>query len=179
VPVPGQQVAIESIRFTSEVDPDGVPSQVVIRNVSTSSITITGGRQGWQWCNVPAYWTLTEGPDVTLAPGRTFAFVPNYNLGGPRPLFRGDDPQDTNELGIYPVSGTFDEADKILAFVSWGEGSLGDSRESIGVMAGLWTHEETVAIGPNDAGFVVTGPTNRGSGYTGVPARCLVAPPNP
>jgi hypothetical protein len=128
---------------------------------------------------VPAYWAITEGPDVTLEPGATYAFVPYYNQGGPRPLFRGDDPQDTNELGIYPRPGTFDEADQIMAFVIWGEGSASDTRESIGVMGGFWTFGQKIAIGPSDAGFVATGPTNRGDGYTGVPARCLVAPPNP
>jgi hypothetical protein len=177
--VVGQQIAIQSIKFSSESDPEGNPAEIVLRNVSTSDLTIVGGRQGWQWCNVPAYWALTDGPDVTLAPGATYSFVPYYNQGGPRPLFRGDDNQDTNEMGIYPTSGTFDEADKILAFVIWGDGSFGDSRQSIGVMANLWTFGETIAIGPSDAGFVATGPTNRGSGYTGVPARCLVAPPNP
>jgi hypothetical protein len=178
VAVAGQQVAIQSIKFTSENDPDGSPAEIVLRNVSTSSVTIVGGREGWQWCNVPAYWALTEGGNVTLAPGDTYFFIPYYNLGGPRPLFRGDDRQDTNEMGIYPTTGSFDEADKILAFVEWGQGSFGDSRQSIAVMAGLWTFGETITIGPSDAGFVATGATNRGAGYTGVPARCLVAPPN-
>jgi hypothetical protein len=177
VAVPGQVLAIQSIKFSDENDPEDSPPEIVVRNVSDSSVTIIGGREGWQWCNVPAYWALTEGEDVTLAPGDTYFFIPYYNLGGPRPLFRGDDDQDTNELGIYPTTGSFDEADKILAFVEWGEGSYGDSRQSIAVMAGLWTFGETVTIGPNDAGFVATGPTNRGAGYTGVPARCLVRPP--
>jgi hypothetical protein len=178
-PVQDQVIAIQSIKFASEDFPEGDPPEVVLRNVSGSTLTLVGGRLGWQWCNVPAYWTITDdGPDVTLEPGGTYAFVPVYNLGL-RPLFRGDDRQDTNEFGIYPASGTFDEADKILAFVSWGQGSGGESRESIGVMGKKWTFGETVTIGPNDAGFVATGPTNRGDGYTGVPARCLVAPPNP
>jgi hypothetical protein len=178
VAVAGQTLAIQSIKFSDENDPEGSPAEIVIRNVSTSDVTIVGGRDGWQWCNVPAYWALTEGQNVTLSPGETYFFIPYYNLGGPRPLFRGDDNQDTNEMGIYPTTGSFDEADKILAFVEWGEGSFGDSRQSIAVMAGLWTFGETVTIGPSDAGFVATGATNRGSGYTGVPARCLVAPPN-
>jgi hypothetical protein len=180
-PVPGQLIAIQSIKFSDEDDPASDPAEIVLRNVSDSNVTLVGGsdREGWQWCNVPAYWAITEGPDVTLAPGATYAFVPYYNLGGPRPLFRGDDAQDTNEMGIYPTTGTFEEADKIMAFVIWGEGSTGTSRESIGVMGGFWTFGESIAIGPNDAGFVATGSTKRASGYTGVPRRCLVAPPNP
>jgi hypothetical protein len=178
-PVLGQVVAIQSLKFADEDDPASDPAEIVVRNVSSSSVTLVGSRLGWQWCSVPAYWAITEGPDVTLAPGATYAFVPYYNQGGPRPLFRGDDAQDTNELGIYPRPGTFDEADQIMAFVIWGQGSAGDTRESIGVMAGFWTFGEKITIGPNDAGFVATGPTNRGDGYTGVPARCLVAPPNP
>ncbi len=142
-------------------------------------MTLLGGRQGTQWCSVPAYWAITEGVDVTLEPGATYAFIPYYNQGGPRPLFRGDDPQDTNELGIYPRPGTFDESDQIMAFVIWGQGSAGDTRESVGVMGGFWTFGQKIEIGPNDAGFIATGPTNFSSGYTGVPARCLVAPPNP
>jgi hypothetical protein len=177
--VPGQVIAIQSIKFSDEEDPASDPAEIVIRNVSSSTVTLAGSRLGWQWCSVPAYWAITEGPDVTLEPGATYAFVPYYNQGGPRPLFRGDDPQDTNELGIYPQPGTFDEADKIMAFVIWGQGSAGDTRESIGVMGGFWTFGQKIPIGPNDSGFVATGPTNRGDGYTGVPARCLVAPPNP
>jgi hypothetical protein len=180
-PVPGQVIAIQSIKFSDENDPASDPAEIVLRNVSSSSVTLVGGsdREGWQWCNVPAYWAITEGPDVTLAPGATYAFVPYYNLGGPRALFRGDDPQEPNELGIYPTTGTFEESDQIMAFVVWGEGSMGPSRESIGVMGGFWTFGQKVAIGPNDRGFIATGPTNRGDGYTGVPERCLVAPPNP
>jgi hypothetical protein len=178
VPVAGQKLAIQSLKFTSESDPDGKPAEIVVRNVSAEDVTIIGGREGWQWCNVPAYWALTEGEDVTLAPGDTYFFIPNYNLGGPRPLFRGDDDQDTNEIGIYPTTGSFDEVDKILAFVEWGQGSFSDSRESIAVMADLWSFGELISIGPTDAGFVATGPTDRGAGYTGVPARCLIPPPN-
>jgi hypothetical protein len=179
VAVGGQKIAIQSIKFASEDDPEGSPAEVVLRNVSDADVTLVGGRQGWQWCNVPAYWALTEGGNVTLKPGATYSFIPYYNLGGPRPLYRGDEKTDTNELGIYPTTGTFDESDKILAFVVWGLGSDGESRESIGAMSGLWTFGDKIAIGPNDAGFVATGVTNRGAGYTGVPARCLVAPPNP
>jgi hypothetical protein len=177
VPVEGQVIAIQSVKF-SGVDPIADPAEIVLRNVSDADVTLVGGRENWQWCNVPAYWAIRESGNVTLAPGETYAFVPYYNTSGPRTLYRGDDPFEPNELGIYPASGTFDEADQILAFVSWGVSEL-DSRESIGVMGGKWTYDQHIAIRPGHAGFVATGPTNRASGYTSVPARCLVAPQNP
>ncbi|MEY2930074.1 MAG: hypothetical protein RL033_823 [Pseudomonadota bacterium] len=170
VAVPGQSIAIQSINFDT--------SEVVLRNVSTQDVTITGTRQGWQWCNVPAYWYLSE-VNVTLRPGQTFAFLPNYNQSGIRQLFRGDDGFDTNEMGIYTVSGSFNNPELIRAFVSWGEGAQLETRESVGVQSGLWTLGERVEIGPNDSGFIATGPTDRGAGYTSVRARCLVAPRNP
>jgi hypothetical protein len=169
-PVPGQVIAIQSINFDT--------SEIVLRNVSASDVTIEGGREGWQWCNVPAYWALSEVADVTLAPGATYAFLPYYNTTGVRVLYRGDDSFDTNEMGIYTASGAFNNSTLIVAFVSWGEGSELDTRESIASMANLWAYGERISVDAGDSGFVATGPTNLGSGYTSVPARCLVAPKN-
>jgi len=168
-PVPGQRIAIQSINFNT--------SEIVLRNVSSDDVTIVGGVQGWPWCNVPAYWNIAA-QDVTLSPDETFAFLPYYNTTGVRVLFPGDDPFDTNEMGIYTASGSFNNSELIVAFVSWGKGAELETRESIAVLAGLWSFGERISIGAGDAGFIATGPTDQGSGYTSVPARCLVAPAN-
>jgi hypothetical protein len=167
--VEGQIIAIQSIQFSK--------SQIVIRNVSNSDVTITGGRQGWQWCNVPAYWNLVE-DTVTLSPDETLAFTMIYNTTGVRELYPGTDRFDSNEIGIYIGTGAFDEAEKIRAYVSWGVGNGLETRESIAVLAFLWNFNERVSINPGDDGFVATGATDVGAGYTSVPARCLVPPPN-
>jgi len=161
-----QKVAIQSINF--------ITRQIVIKNISTSPVIITGNpeRSGWQWCNFPAYWYITE-TDVTLLPGQTYKFFPDYNQDGVREFY-----PDQGEIGIYSTSGSFDEADLMLAFVSWGARLTG-GRENVATLAKIWTFDEHVALTETAAGFVATGPADRASSYVEVPARCLVAPPNP
>jgi hypothetical protein len=81
-------------------------------------------------------------------------------------------------LGIYIESGTFDEPNKMVSFVSWGEGLGFTGRESVAVTAGLWTLGQRVVLGGGDSGFIVTGSVEDVSGYEGAPTRCLVAPAN-
>ncbi len=84
---------------------------------------------------------------------------------------------DTNELGIYTNTGAFNNSELMVAFVSWGAGASYETRESIGMLAGLWTYMERVEIDPGSAGFIATGDVTRGDGFTSVPARCLPATP--
>jgi hypothetical protein len=163
-PVTGQVVSIQSINFNT--------SEVVLRNVSSSAQTITLGRTGWQWCNYPNYWNLEERDDVSLEPGKTFAFIANNNQSGPVELYA-----DGGEMAIYTKTGTFTNADEMVAYVAWGD--IEAVREPTASMADLWRFGERVAMRPTDAGLLATGPTDRGVGYTGVRAACLVAPPNP
>jgi hypothetical protein len=164
IAAPGQDIVIRSVTFDT--------GEVVLQNVSDSDQTIVGGRQGWQWCNFPAYWAIVqEEENVVLSPGETYAFVSVYNTMGQWSY----DPEG-GELGIYTTTGSFTTASLLRAFVSWAEAA--QSREPTAVMAGYWTFDERIEIGSGDAGFVITGESNRASGYTGVPARCLVIPPN-
>jgi hypothetical protein len=163
IPVPGQQVVLRSLRFE--------PGEFVLQNVSDAPVTITGGRQGWQWCQFPAYWNLAEEDDVVLGPGESRAFAMVYNLG-----YRNMEPEG-GEMGIYTVPGSFTTASLMRAFVSWGD--VLPQREPTAVAGGYWVFDERVEIGPNDAGFVIVGESNRASGYQGVRAACLAPPPNP
>ena len=113
---------------------------------------------------------LTE-EDVVLAPGETYAFVAINNTQGQWEFDR-----DGGELGIYTAPGTFTTADAVVAFAIWGEAA--PSREPTAVMADRWTNSERIEIGSSDAGFIIVGDATRAEGYEGVPARCLVAPPN-
>lgn len=164
IPAPGQTIVIQSLRFST--------GEMVIKNVSNTNQTILGGRQGWQWCNFPVYWNvvLTD-DDVVLEPGETYAFIGINNTQGPWEF-----DSERGELGIYTAPGTFTTADAVLAFAIWGE--IGPMREPTAVLANRWTNSERIEIGPNDAGFVIVGDATRAQGYEGVPARCLVAPPN-
>jgi hypothetical protein len=162
---PGQKIAIQSFNFTT--------SEVVLKNVTSTNQTIVGTRQGWQWCSFPAYWNIAPQGDVVLAPGKTYKFVLIYNTEGLWALA-----PEGGELAIYVQSGTFDEADKLASFVSWGEGLGGTGREYVATNANLWTYGDLVTIGNGDSGFIATGDTKVASGYKSVPARCLVAPPN-
>ena len=165
IPAPGQVIVINSINFNT--------SEVVLKNVSSTSQTIRGGRQGWQWCNFPAYWNvvLTE-TNVVLAPGQTFAFIPINNTMGEWELAR-----EGGELGIITETGGFTTPDFYRAFVSWGDTQ--PLREPSAVAGGYWTGNERIEVDPSDAGFLLTGNASRAAGYTSVPAGCLVAPPNP
>lgn len=168
IPVPGQVVAIQSVNFNT--------SEVVLRNVTDSELTLDGGQQGWQWCNFPNYGPVLANV-ITLDPGETVAIILVNQSGDFWPLYPGE-PGDANEMAIYDSAGGFMNAERMLNFVTWGAGSNG-GRESVAATAGRWTFGERVEISDGHAGFVATGATNRGSGYTSVPSRCLVAPPNP
>jgi hypothetical protein len=177
-PTDDQVIAIQSVRFGVDGCTGNACPEVVIRNVSNKDVTILGGQTGWNWCNVPAYWYVAA-TDVTLSPGETWTFEPIYNTSGPRFLYPGDDPSDSNELGIYASSGSFDSPTLIRAYVSWGEGPSLETREYVAVQAFRWTNGERITIKDGDGGFVATGPTDRASGYTSVPRRCLLySPPN-
>ncbi len=162
-----QTIVIQSINFRT--------SEVVIRNISSRPQTLVGGEMGWQWCNFPNYNSIALS-DVTLPPGGTLAFrlVNQFSIF---PLFDGE-PGDPNEMAIYTTTGSFMSAELMTSFVSWGAGLAG-GRESVAVMAGLWTATDRVEIAPGHAGFIITGRADEGAGYTSVPLRCLVAPPNP
>lgn len=164
IPPPGQGIVIHSINFNS--------GEIVLKNVSASVQTIASGRQGAQWCNYPYYWQVayTE-EDVVLAPGATFAFVPVYNTMGPWLVDR-----EGGEMAILFGSQGFTDPDNYRAFVSWGD--TDSIREPIAVQAGLWAFDERIDLG-RAAGFVLVGDATRAAGYEAVPARCLVAPPNP
>lgn len=161
--VPGQQIVIRSMNF--------VTSEVVLQNISDSNVTIVGQRNGWQWCNFPAYWTVYEAADVVLSPGETFAFIAVYNMTGPREFA-----PEGGEMGIYSTTGSFTTAELLRAFVSWGE--TAPLREPTAFQAGYWVYGDRIEIGPGDDGFVIVGESDRASGYQGVRQACLVAPPN-
>jgi hypothetical protein len=163
IPVPGQQIVLRSLNFNT--------SEIVLQNVSNTTVTILGDRQGWQWCNFPAYWTIYEAADVELSPGETFSFIAIYNTTGPRLL----DPEG-GEMGIYTTTGSFTTAELMRAFVSWGE--VIPQREPTASQGGYWVYGDRIQVGPNDAGFVIVGASDRGDGYQGVRAACLAAPPN-
>ena len=163
--IPGQKIAIQSFNFDT--------SEVVLKNISSTNQTIVGTRQGWQWCSFPSYWNIAPQGDVVLAPGKTYKFVLIYNTEGLWHL-----PPEGAELAIYVQSGTFDEPDKLVSFVSWGEGLGTAGREYVATMAQLWTFDDRVDIANGDSGFIVTGSVKSASGYASVEARCLVAPPN-
>ena len=166
---PDQAIVIRSVHFGR--------SEVVLQNVSNTDQTIIGGRQGWQWCNVPGYFNIVLTDDnVTLAPGETYRFTLIERNGMTRPLFPGEDDADTNEIGIYTTTGAFNNSVLIVAFVSWGAGSGFETRESIGVMADEWTFGSRVTIDPGAGGFVATGNVKTGAGFTSVPSRCLPPP---
>lgn len=166
-PVPGQTIVIQSVNF--------ITSEVVIRNVSDSDVEVIAGRQGWQWCAFPAYWNLilSEDPadNVTLSPGETFAFPAVYNQNGLWPMT-----PEGGEMAIYVNTGSFMTASQMRAFVSWGEAP--SSRENVAVMGGYWTNSDRIAVAITAAGFVITGRSDRASGYRAVREECLVHPPN-
>jgi hypothetical protein len=165
VGIPGQKFAIQSFNFDT--------SELVLKNISTTTQTITGERLGWQWCSFPSYWFIAA-ENVTVAPGATYKFILNLNTMGVWHL-----PPEGSELAVYIESGTFDEPEKMVSFVSWGNGLANAGREYVATMAGLWTLNSRVDIFPSDHGLIAIGSTKLGSGYQGVSARCLVSPPNP
>lgn len=163
--VPGQVIALQSINFAT--------SEIVLRNVSASSQTVVGGRQGWQWCNYPHYWNLGDDVgNVVLEPGGTFSFFAINNESGPVALF-----PEGGEFAIYTTTGSFMTAELMRSFVAWGD--IQAIREPTAVMAGLWTFGERVPVRSGHTGIVAVGKTDVGSGYVSVRAACLVAPPNP
>lgn len=166
VGIPGQKIAIQSFNFDT--------SEVVLKNISSTTQVIAGARLGWQWCSFPSYWNIAPQGDVTLAPGKTYKFILINNTQGMWQL-----PPEGAELAIYIESGTFDEPEKMVSFVSWGTGLATAGREYVATMANLWTLNSRIAVDDADKGFIATGSTKLGSGYQAASRRCLVAPPNP
>lgn len=162
---PSQKVALQSFNF--------VTSEAVLKNISDTTQVITGLREGWQWCSFPSYWNIAPQGNVTLSPGETYKFQLINNTQGVWPLA-----PEGAELAFYIQSGTFDEPDKMVSFVSWGDGLPTAGREYVAVLANLWTLNQRVEIDFSHDGFIATGITNDASGYQGVSRRCLVAPPN-
>jgi hypothetical protein len=165
VGIPGQKIAIQSFNFDT--------SEVVLKNISTTTQVITGQRLGWQWCSFPSYWNIAPEGNVTLAPGKTYKFVLINNTQGLWHL-----PPEGAELAIYVESGTFDEPEKMVSFVSWGTGLATAGREYVATMAGLWTLNSRIEVDDADTGFIATGSTKVGEGYQAASKRCLVGPPN-
>jgi hypothetical protein len=160
IPVPGQTIAIQSINVTN--------SEIILRNATSTTQSITLGRQGWQWCAYPRYWSFTEqDASVELAPGETYSFIAVNNQSGAVTLF-----PDEGEMAIYSRPGVFAEPEYMQGFTAWGE--VQAFRESYAVMKGLWIFGERIQIASGHAGFIATGATDRASGYTSAPARCLV-----
>lgn len=167
IPAPGQMIGIQSVHFRT--------SEVVLRNVTDVPQTISGGRQGWQWCNVPGYWSVVIADiDVVLEPGETYAFVLLERDSTVRPLYDGAEAEDTNELGIYTTTGAFNNSTLIQAFVSWGAGSMYETRESVASIGEKWNFGSRITIQPGHTGFVATGDARSGDGFTSVPERCFV-----
>lgn len=160
IPVPGQTIVIQSINFDT--------AEIILRNPTSSPQTIVLGRQGWQWCFFPMYWSFTDTETrLELAPGETYSFVAINNQSGPVNFI-----PDEGEMAIYPGVQLFDDYEAVQAFVAWGD--VQAFRESYAVQKGYWTFGERIEIGRGHAGFIVTGETHRASGYTSAPARCLV-----
>lgn len=165
VAAPGQRVAIRSLNFQT--------SEIVLQNVSNTPITIGSlldpDSIAWQWCQFPAYWhVLPAGPDVTLLPGETLAFVPARTKGVAWPL-----PSKGEEMAIYDGPGTYTDPDRIVAYVAWGAGPFQDGRESVAARAGFWTSGDRVRITRGAAGLLAIGSVDRRSGFAAVARNCL------
>jgi hypothetical protein len=160
IPVANQKIAIQSMNVET--------GEIVLRNPTSTPQSIILGRAGWQWCAFPRYWSLSDQDTVLeLAPGETFSFLAINNQSG-QPEFIPEE----GEMAIYTRIQAFDDADAMESFVAWGD--VQAYRESYAVTRGVWTFDERIQIDPGDAGFIVTGETDRASGYTSAPARCLV-----
>jgi hypothetical protein len=160
IPVDGQTIVIQSINIGT--------AEMILRNPTSTPQSIVLGRAGWQWCSFPRYWSLTdEEITVELAPGETFTFVAVNNQSERPELY-----PEEGEMAIYDRIQAFDDYQALQSFVAWGD--IQAYRESYAVQKGVWTYEERIEIAPGDAGFIATGVTNRASGYTSAPARCLV-----
>lgn len=160
IPATGQTIVIQSLNINT--------AQIVLKNASSTTQRITLGRTGWQWCEFPRYWSLTEQESVLdLAPGETFSFFAINNQSGQPQLV-----PEEGEMAIYNRIQAFDDYQAMEAFVAWGD--IQAYRESYAVQRGVWTFDERIQIAPGHAGFIATGDVNRASGYTSAPARCLV-----
>lgn len=160
IPAAGQTIVIQSINFDT--------SEIVLRNASDTPQSIDLGRQGWQWCAYPRYWSFTdEITTLELAPGETYSFIAINNQSRVLALV-----PEEGEMAIYNRVQAFDDYDAMESFAAWGD--VQAFRESYAVQRGVWTYEERIQIAPGHAGFIATGETDRASGYTSVPARCLV-----
>lgn len=156
----GQSIAIQSLNLNTR--------EIILRNTASTPVSITLGRAGWQWCEFPRYWSLTDQTGtLELAPGDTYAFLAINNQSGLPELV-----PEEGEMAIYNQIQAFDDYQAMEAFVAWGD--VQARRESYAVQRGVWTYDERIQIDPGDAGFIATGQTDRASGYTSAPARCLV-----
>jgi hypothetical protein len=160
IPVANQTIVLQSINFDT--------SELILRNPTSTPQSIRLGRAAWQWCAFPMYWSLSdENTVIELAPGETYSFIAVNNQSGPIQLA-----PEEGEMAIYTNSQDFNDYDTMESFVAWGD--VQAFRESYAVQRGIWTLEERIEVGSGDAGFIVTGQTDRASGYTSAPARCLV-----
>ena len=143
-------------------------SEIILRNATSTSQSIRLGRAAWQWCNYPRYWSISdEDTTVELAPGETYSFIPVNNQSAV-PEFVAEE----GEMAIYSQAQDFNDFETMQSFVAWGD--VQAFRESYAVQRMIWTYDERIEIAPGDAGFIATGVTDRASGYTSAPARCLV-----
>jgi hypothetical protein len=160
IPPAGQTIVIQSLNVNT--------AEITLRNTSSAPQSITLGRAGWQWCEFPRYWSLSEVDGILeLAPGETYSFFAINNQSGQPELV-----VEEGEMAIYNRVQAFDDYDAVEAFVAWGD--VQAFRESYAVQRGVWTFDERIEIASGHAGFIATGETDRASGYTSVPARCLV-----
>lgn len=160
IPVANQTIILQSINVNT--------AEMILRNPTSSPQSFVVGRAGWQWCSFPRYWSLTdEDTTIELAPGETYSFIAINNQSERPELY-----PEEGEMAIYDRIQAFDDVEAIQSFVAWGD--IMAYRESYAVLKGIWTLGERIEIAPGDAGFIVTGATDRASGYTSAPARCLV-----
>jgi hypothetical protein len=160
IPVANQTIVLQSINFNT--------SELILRNATSTPQSITLGRAAWQWCYFPMYWSLSDQNTVLeLAPGETYSFIAINNQSGPVPLV-----PEEGEMAIYSDAQDFNDFETMTSFVAWGD--IQAYRESYAVQRGVWTYDERIEIAPGHAGFIATGQTDLASGYTSVPARCLV-----
>lgn len=160
MPASGQAIVIQSLNVMT--------AEIILKNASSSPQSINLGRAGWQWCEFPRYWSLSEVDGVLeLGPGETYSFFAINNQSGQPELVAAE-----GEMAIYNRIQAFDDYDAVEAFVAWGD--VQAYRESYAVQRGVWTYDERIEIAPGHAGFIATGQTDLASGYTSAPARCLV-----
>ncbi len=166
-PFPGQVWAIAAINT--------VHAEAIFMNVSGREQTLTTDHQ---WCSFPRYERLINFDPTDQTNRQETVFAPGEILR--IPLTEGDlvtpiifDPAG-GELAVYPAPGTYREADRIMAFVSWGEGNPTVGRESVAAEAGIWPLGDRVEFGRRGyTALVAIGASDRASGFMAVPEPCL------